>query len=474
MVPGLRNIKAVSAGIHHSLALSQDGTVWSWGSNARGQLGYGPAGAFEIASKPTRVSALDAAGAIAVAAGGDFSLSLGQDGNVSTWGSGNYRAQPVAGPAAIVELRAQGERAFALGKEGQAWNWIAASPASAIRAEKSNEDAFRAFAPDGRDEVTIVSGTVVSAAGMGVAGARILAGPTACAESASSGRYFCVLPRNWQGNVQALKAGMRFERSRATSANEANKATATALSSNTIDFVSAPPLVRITGRVLASARGAKIRVSGNGANCGPVKPDGQYICNVPKGWHGTLSATRPGYVYASHSYAAVGAALKDQDFAAQSMVAAKAAAIQAPVAPSLPATRPNAAAAATSAVGVAPKAAEAAPGPLPEAPRPSPAQALPPQDVRIAGTLFISGVGDARSFTGARRIANATIVAEGAQCTNSDAAGNYVCTARAGWSGRIVPRKSNYRFTPSALAYRGLRQDQRNQDFAAVYEPNED
>lgn len=472
LVPGLGNIKAVGAGIHHSLALSQEGTVWSWGSNSRGQLGFGPAGAFEVVSRATRIYALD--GAVAVAAGGDFSLSLGKDGNVSTWGSGSHRVQSVIGPRAVVELKAQGERAFALGKAGLAWGWIAASPASAIRAEKSSAEAFTTFVPDDRDEVTIVSGSVVSAAGKGVPGARILAGQSPCAESASSGRYFCVLPRNWQGTLQAVKAGVRFERSRVASTNERNKAAATALSMNSIDFVVAPRLVRITGRVLASVRGANIRVSGNGASCEPVKPNGQYICTVPKGWHGTLSATRPGYVYSSRSYAAVGATLTGQDFAGQSVASAKAAAIQATVLPSPPVTRPSMAAVPASGVGAAPRAVEAAPVPLPEAPRPSPAQPLPPQDVRIAGTLFISGIGDARSFAGGRRIANATLVAEGAQCTNSDETGNYMCTARAGWSGRIVPRKANYRFTPSALAFSGLRQDQRNQNFSAIYEPNED
>ena len=472
LVPGLGKIRAIAAGIHHSLALSEDGTVWSWGSNSRGQLGYAPAGAFEAVAVPTRVSGLT--GAVAVAAGGDFSLSLDKDGKISAYGSGSLRVQPVTGLGVVAEIKAQGGRAYALGREGQAWTWIAVSPASAMRAEKSSADAFKAFAADGRDEVTMVSGSVISAAGKGVPGVHILAGRNPCTETAASGRYFCVLPRDWQGTLQAVKAGGRFERSPAGSAHEVNKAATTALSVTSIDFVAAPPLMRITGRVQASGRGVKIRVSGVGANCGTVKPNGQYICTVPKGWHGTLSATRPGYVYAPRNYAAVGTALTGQDFVGQIATAAKPAIIPAPVSPAPQLPRPSTATAPASPVGPAPKAAEAAPAALPDAPRASTAQAPLAQEVHIAGTLYISGSGDGRSFAGRRRIANATIAAEGAQCTNSDDAGNYMCTARAGWSGRVVPRKSNYRFTPSALAYSGLRQDQRNQDFAATYEPNED
>ena len=477
LVPGLANIKEVAAGIHHSLALSQDGTLWAWGSNSRGQLGFGPTGAFEVVVTPARIFALDGVGAVAVAAGRDFSLYLGRDGRVSTWGSGSHRAQPVIGPVGTVKIKAQGERAFALGKEGRAWRWISAPPASAVRVEESGIEAFRAFAADGRDEVMMVSGSVTSAGGKAVPGARILAGQTPCAESASSGRYFCVLPRNWRGSVQAVKAGVRFERSRAASAAsaaKANTAPTTAPPIIAIDFIAAPPLLRITGRVLAIERDARVRVSGAGASCGPVKPSGQFSCTVPKGWHGTLSATRPGYVYPSRSYSSVGAALTDQNFAGQRAAGAKPAAVQAPVPVSSGATRPGVAVEPNSPQSAAPKAAEAERVARPDAARASPAQAPSPQDVHVAGTLFISGTADARSLTGARPIANATIGAEGAQCTNSDEAGNFVCTARAGWSGRIIPRKSNYRFTPRALAYSELRQDQRSQDFAAIYEPNQD
>jgi len=483
-VPGLSKIKSVSAGIHHSLALAEDGTMWVWGSNSRGQLGLEPAGKFEITSSPTRLSALKAIAAIA--AGGDISLGLGRDGRLSAWGAGSPQVQRVDGPEAVIELKAEGDRAIALDQSGTAWNWVVASPASTIHAVKSDADAYRAFSQDARDEVTVVSGTVLAPDGKGIAGARVLAGQTECAVSVQTGRYFCVLPHGWYGTLKAVKAGMSLERKRGTAARTGSARGEAAKASSSIEanFIQAPQHFLIAGRVLANGRGATVRASGKGASCGRVKANGQYVCTVPKGWHGTLIAARPGYVYRSRNFTAVNASVTGQDFSGQSAAAVIAAATRPPAPPATPAARPNIAMAPASPPKVAAPAAETAPARAAEAPRaptertptPTPAPAPTPvsQDLRIVGTLFISGSRDGPSPAGGRPVANAVIVAEGAQCTNSDEAGNYVCTARAGWSGRIVPRKASFRFAPSALTFRGLQQNQRNQDFAAVYAPGEE
>lgn len=43
MVPGqvgnLSDVNAIAAGASHTVALKADGTVWTWGENANGQLG---------------------------------------------------------------------------------------------------------------------------------------------------------------------------------------------------------------------------------------------------------------------------------------------------------------------------------------------------------------------------------------------------------------------------------------------------
>lgn len=38
-VPTLANVVAVAGGTYHSLALTSDGTVWTWSNNSQGQLG---------------------------------------------------------------------------------------------------------------------------------------------------------------------------------------------------------------------------------------------------------------------------------------------------------------------------------------------------------------------------------------------------------------------------------------------------
>jgi len=41
MVKGLENIIKVSLGIHHAVALTSNGLLYSWGRGINGQLGHG-------------------------------------------------------------------------------------------------------------------------------------------------------------------------------------------------------------------------------------------------------------------------------------------------------------------------------------------------------------------------------------------------------------------------------------------------
>lgn len=71
----LSNIIAIAAGDNHSLALSADGTIYSWGRGDKGQLGNGSWGNFSV---PTL--ALYVSNVFAIAAGGEHSLALGNQG----------------------------------------------------------------------------------------------------------------------------------------------------------------------------------------------------------------------------------------------------------------------------------------------------------------------------------------------------------------------------------------------------------
>jgi alpha-tubulin suppressor-like RCC1 family protein len=71
---------SVGVGGRHTAAIKRDGTLWSWGSNASGQLGSGVARQF-----PLQVGT--AANWASVSCGQDFTVALKRDG--SLWASGN-------------------------------------------------------------------------------------------------------------------------------------------------------------------------------------------------------------------------------------------------------------------------------------------------------------------------------------------------------------------------------------------------
>jgi len=75
----------ISGGDSHAAALKKDGTVWTWGHNAWGQLGDG---SMTDRTTPVQVSGLT--DVIAVAAGRTMTMALKSDGTVWTWGLNNY------------------------------------------------------------------------------------------------------------------------------------------------------------------------------------------------------------------------------------------------------------------------------------------------------------------------------------------------------------------------------------------------
>ena len=76
-------VTAIAAGSLHTTALKYDGTVWAWGSNSYGQLGLGT---LDSTSHPTPAQVTGLTGVIAVAAGLHHTVALMNDGTVRTWG----------------------------------------------------------------------------------------------------------------------------------------------------------------------------------------------------------------------------------------------------------------------------------------------------------------------------------------------------------------------------------------------------
>ena len=79
----LTGVEAIAAGTAHNLALLQDGTVAAWGDNEFGELGEGS----NIKFSNTPLEVIKLRGAEAIAGGATHSLALLQDGTVKAWGS---------------------------------------------------------------------------------------------------------------------------------------------------------------------------------------------------------------------------------------------------------------------------------------------------------------------------------------------------------------------------------------------------
>lgn len=127
-------IKQVEMGSYHSLILTKEGKVYSWGQNAYGQLGDGT-----TVNKytPSLVSSLADKNIVKVAAAGYYSLALTADGEVYGWGNNSYgqSAEVLNGDVheptvisslsdkGIVQIYAGENHAMALTNSGEVYGW---------------------------------------------------------------------------------------------------------------------------------------------------------------------------------------------------------------------------------------------------------------------------------------------------------------------------------------------------------------
>ncbi len=131
-VSGLTDVAAIVAGTGHVLALKNDGTVWAWGANDEGQLGDGTT---TSRSTPVQVSG-GMVGVTALAAGVAHSLAVKNDGTVWAWGmndSGQLgdgtttsRSTPVQVSGGMTDVRsiaAGSYHSLAAKSDGTVWAW---------------------------------------------------------------------------------------------------------------------------------------------------------------------------------------------------------------------------------------------------------------------------------------------------------------------------------------------------------------
>ena len=114
-VPITDDLVAVSVGTFHACALAVNGTVWCWGSNDKGQLGFAPGiQRTNLDAKPSEAVAparVAIPPASAIAAGDGVSCAIGRDdGNVRCWGDIGLRNSmgdsDLAPPTVVDGLRA--------------------------------------------------------------------------------------------------------------------------------------------------------------------------------------------------------------------------------------------------------------------------------------------------------------------------------------------------------------------------------
>ena len=131
-VSNMNNVIAIAGGKNHSLALKSDGTVWAWGDNVYGTIGNGTTGSsFNL---PEHV--INLTGVIAIAGGGYHSLALKNDGTVWTWGYDNYgqlgngtigyvtdSPVMVSNLTGVIAIAGGGFSCFALKNDGTVWTW---------------------------------------------------------------------------------------------------------------------------------------------------------------------------------------------------------------------------------------------------------------------------------------------------------------------------------------------------------------
>lgn len=130
-VAGLAGATALSSGARHTLVLKSDGTVWAWGDNYGGALGVDPA--TDRSFTPVRAGTL--AGVAAVSAGTGYSIALKEDGTVWTWGLNLFgqlgnggtvddsSPAQVQGLSEVVAVAAGEQHGLALKKDGTVWAW---------------------------------------------------------------------------------------------------------------------------------------------------------------------------------------------------------------------------------------------------------------------------------------------------------------------------------------------------------------
>lgn len=127
-----QTVVKVAHGVYHTLALTSGGQVWAWGLNDHGQLGDGTT---TQRTTPVLVGGFGGRKIVDLGAGWDYSVAVADDGSVWTWGTAEHGmlGQPgaaerhtpgmIPGSTGITAIAAGDWYAIGLNTSGQLWGW---------------------------------------------------------------------------------------------------------------------------------------------------------------------------------------------------------------------------------------------------------------------------------------------------------------------------------------------------------------
>ena len=122
LVMGLSAVKVVQTGETHSTVLHNNGSVWSWGSNRYGQMGLSTVTSSRL---PMQVSGIS--GVKSIASGQNHVVAVKTDGTVWGWGKTISTAtnlpQMMNGFSSVKAVSAGSDFSVALKNDGTVWAW---------------------------------------------------------------------------------------------------------------------------------------------------------------------------------------------------------------------------------------------------------------------------------------------------------------------------------------------------------------
>ncbi|MCW5554800.1 MAG: hypothetical protein KIS67_21885 [Verrucomicrobiae bacterium] len=122
----LNGVIAIAAGSYHTVALKNDGTVVAWGGNENGQVTgtWAPVGGpYAATASPVTLGGQILTAVIAIAAGGNHTVALKNDGSVVSWGSLDQTTVPVAAQSGVTAIAAGSAHTVALKNDGTVVAW---------------------------------------------------------------------------------------------------------------------------------------------------------------------------------------------------------------------------------------------------------------------------------------------------------------------------------------------------------------